>query len=244
MFKPSSRCVQPHVNLEVVRNKLFGAGFCSAVGADTAEKLIHVLEEVRSSSPPAPYSLWLPLLTMQALLRSLSSHSLCPSGLYPPLQTNKSLGARPAGAWPLKVSEGPLAKARLHGFYLGLDSYRWVDDVIDAHARQRQAANSGGRPGTVSPSTPQHGQTPHHIFARPPAAIQNRPATAGSAPLGTGGGSSSRLVGAPMRASLRGNPLPVRRFSTNTGGGGGGNGSAAGPHALPPHPGVASKGRQ
>lgn len=46
MFKPSSRCVAPHVNLEILRNKLFVAQVCDTLGATSAEKLVSIIESV------------------------------------------------------------------------------------------------------------------------------------------------------------------------------------------------------
>ncbi len=48
MFKPSSRCIAPHLNLEVFRNKLFVVQVCDALNVDSSERLVQIIEEVLS----------------------------------------------------------------------------------------------------------------------------------------------------------------------------------------------------
>ena len=49
MFKPSSRCKPPHLNIDVLRDDLFQSGFVSRRGLLTAEALLRALDEVNAA---------------------------------------------------------------------------------------------------------------------------------------------------------------------------------------------------
>lgn len=89
MFRSSSRCSPPCLNLEVFRAKLLASQICSLLRITDSAKLLETLEDANAQLSSQPLSYWRP---------------------------------RTRGSLELK-------KAREQRFFLGLEDFRWLDEL-------------------------------------------------------------------------------------------------------------------
>lgn len=116
MFKPSTRCRVPHVNREVLRNKLFNSALVDRRALSDSAQLVTILEvrgprrgRTHPLPPPPP------------------SRERPPPGASQ--DANTRLAAKPRDQWPPSLrGHRKLDKAAAHAFFLGM-GWQWLDEL-------------------------------------------------------------------------------------------------------------------